>query len=683
MRSLPRKLAFCVANTGAVLVALYVAFARDLERPYWAMFTVFIIAKPTSGAVRSKAVYRFFGTLAGAALSLLLIPPLVQAPVLLCLATSAWVGVCLYISLLDRTPRSYAFMLAGYTATIVGLAVVNTPLSIFDTAVSRIEEISLGILCGSLAHTLFFPVNIAQELNDRIAATIKACAKGIAEALVKPEGAVGLQPQARLATVVTELHVLYTHVAFDTSDVPRAGRLMQTLQHRLAVLLPHLSNALAALEQLHANGGPRAPVGALLERMSSWARSMAQAERAPNADLVSYSDLRARFVALSADTIDKHLSDWQGLLEQTVVTSLGDLAAALEDSRRLASALKDPAAGPPQLESEAAPGRSVLYRDRGLALLSACAAAGATLLGCFLWIQAAWPEGAVAAQFAAIGCSLFATFDNPAKVLRAAVIAVVLSLLLGAVYEFAIFPRIDGFASLALVLTPVLMLFSLMQTSEKLEGAALVLAIGFSGSLALQSSYSADFATFINSNTAEIVGLLLALVTNLLFRTIDPTWNAVRISRAGWRSVSHLAYTRRIDTRAWTLQMFDRVGLVTSRLRSASPRSMISRRIDGLRDIRVGLNVVALRDAVPGDGSGIRAALDRVLDLVAQTYEAWTHDTAAPTQASVARSIDAGISELVAQPASHRQLRGLVALASLRLDLAPVADPYSPALPAI
>lgn len=687
MRPLSRKLAFSLANTGAALVALCIAFARDLERPYWAIFTVFIISKPISGAVRSKAVYRLLGTLAGAALALFLIPPLVQAPVLLCLATSAWVGVCVYISVLDRTPRSYAFMLAGYTATFVGFGVVNVPESIFDIAVSRIEEISLGILCASLAHTLFFPVNVAEKLNDRIATTIKACAQGIADALAKPERAIDPLSKERLATVVTELEVLYSHVAFETSDVPRAGRLMRTLQDRLAVLLPYFSNAQAALEKLRASGGPRTPIGALLESMSRWAHSIAEVERASDADGVSYSDLRSRLAALSAQDADYRLSCWQGLLEQTVVTNLGDLAAALEDSRRLGVALRDPTAAPPHLEAQAAaPRRRVLDGDPGLALLSACAAAGATLLACFLWIEGSWPEGAVAAQFAAIGCSLFATLDNPAKLVRVTVIAILVALPFGAVYEFAIFPRIDGFASLALVLAPVLMLFSLMLTSEKLEGAAVVLAIGFSGSLALQSSYRPDFAAFVNSNSAEVAGLLIALVTNILFRTIEPAWNAVRISRAGWRSVSRLAQGHRIDIRTWTLQMFDRMGLVTSRLRSVHGAGTVSGSIDGLRDIRVGLNIAAIIDAgnTGGDhGLAIPATLDRVLDLVAETYTAWTQGAAAPTEDSVARSIDAGIGELVALPASQRQLRGLVALASLRLDLVTVSDPHSPSLPTI
>ena len=52
----PHNLSFALANTAAGLSALFVAFALDLERPYWALFTVFIIAKPISGAVRSKAV---------------------------------------------------------------------------------------------------------------------------------------------------------------------------------------------------------------------------------------------------------------------------------------------------------------------------------------------------------------------------------------------------------------------------------------------------------------------------------------------------------------------------------------------------------------------------------------------------------------------------------------------------
>ena len=657
-----------MANTGAVLVALYVAFARDLERPYWAMFSVFIVAQPISGAVRSKAVYRFFGTIVGASVAVFLIPPLVHAPVLLSLAISTWVAICLYTSLLDRTPRSYAFILAGYSAAIIGFSVVDSPQSVFDTAVSRVEEICLGIICGSVAHSVFFPKNIVTELHEKIAATIKGCADWIAKSLARPRRPEDLATEQRLPQVVTALHLLYTHVAFETSDAPRAERIMRTLQDRLAVLLPRLSTIQAATTTLRESGMLRAPMVALLESAAGWAAAFSAAD----GEMARREALQAKLAELTLEQ-QKRQPDWEGLLEQTVVTNIDELVRSLEDCRTLARALEHPETHlPAQLEHEAATsGRRFLHRDRGLALLSAGAAALATLTACVLWIQSAWPEGTVAAQFAAIGCSLFATLDKPSKVISAAVIGVLISLPFGAVYEFAIIPRIDGFASLALVLSPALMLFSLMQTVEKLEGAALVLAIGFSGSLALQSTYRADFASFVNSNTAEIAGLLIAAVTNVVFRTIDPAWNALRISRAGWRAVSRLARDGRVDIRRWTLQMFDRLGLVTARLKNADPKSVESQHIDGLRDMRVGLNIAAIREA--------GAELDSVLSLIAATYAARANNTEEPSATALEHAIDAGIGALVTQ---GRHVTSLAALTSLRLDLAPASAPYTQTVPA-
>jgi uncharacterized membrane protein YccC len=37
------------------------------------------------------------------------------------------VALTLTLSLLDRTPRGYVFMLAGYTAAIIGFPSVNAP----------------------------------------------------------------------------------------------------------------------------------------------------------------------------------------------------------------------------------------------------------------------------------------------------------------------------------------------------------------------------------------------------------------------------------------------------------------------------------------------------------------------------------------------------------------------------
>ena len=47
------------------MLALYLALAIGLPRPFWAMLTAYVVSNPLSGAVRSKAVYRVSGTLLG------------------------------------------------------------------------------------------------------------------------------------------------------------------------------------------------------------------------------------------------------------------------------------------------------------------------------------------------------------------------------------------------------------------------------------------------------------------------------------------------------------------------------------------------------------------------------------------------------------------------------------------
>ena len=145
----------------ASMLALYVALKAGLPRPFWAMMTAYVVANPLAGAVRSKAVYRFAGTFLGAAASVVLVPNLANAPTLLALALALWVGVCLFISLQDRTPRSYVFMLAGYTAALIGFPSVERPDQLFDNALARVEEIGVGILCATLVHSLVLPTGLA------------------------------------------------------------------------------------------------------------------------------------------------------------------------------------------------------------------------------------------------------------------------------------------------------------------------------------------------------------------------------------------------------------------------------------------------------------------------------------------------------------------------------------------
>jgi uncharacterized membrane protein YccC len=142
------------------MLAVYIASQLDLQRPHWAMLTVYLTSQPFVGALRSKALFRIIGTVLSASVAVILVPAFVDEPLLLSVAVVGWAGLCLYVSLLDRTPRSYAFMLAGYTAMTIAFSSVATPDAVFTTALARIEEIALGIACATIVHGVLFSRDI-------------------------------------------------------------------------------------------------------------------------------------------------------------------------------------------------------------------------------------------------------------------------------------------------------------------------------------------------------------------------------------------------------------------------------------------------------------------------------------------------------------------------------------------
>ncbi len=75
-----REWLFSMKTFAAAMIAFYIALSLDLDRPYWAIATVYIVSQPLSGAMRSKGAYRISGTLLGASAAIAMVPNLVDAP---------------------------------------------------------------------------------------------------------------------------------------------------------------------------------------------------------------------------------------------------------------------------------------------------------------------------------------------------------------------------------------------------------------------------------------------------------------------------------------------------------------------------------------------------------------------------------------------------------------------------
>jgi uncharacterized membrane protein YccC len=669
---------FSINSFVAAMLALYIAFSIGLPRPYWAMLTVYITVQPLSGALRSKAVYRVIGTFLGGVASIVLVPNLVYSPAVLTVALALWVGLCLYISLLDRTPRSYIFLLAGYTAGIIGFPSVNAPNLIFDTALNRVEEITLGIICAALVHTIFFPRSVLGFINLRIAKILHdaehwACETWAADVLSGERRIAIDRERERLAADITELYVLSTHLPFDTANFLPTAQAVSALQDRLSLLLPLASAVEDRRRALRAAGGMTDDVVALMNRVRDWTVAGAKGTRE--------EALALRDACIAAEPELGPDADWAALLKASMLGRLAELIEDLQDAHALAAYIAAPQTKLPQKLIDRLPpaGSRVLHRDRGMALLSAFAAFVA-IVGCSaFWIATGWPDGSVAPTFAAIITSFFATLDDPAPAIRKFLIASIIASPIAAGYLFAALPAIDGFPMLVAVLAPTFLILGALQGNPPTAPLAIAMILAVAGSLSLQEVYSADFQSFSNNFISQEIGLYGALISTQIFRSVGADWSARRILRFAWRDLAVNAAAgpqSSIDRGVWTSRMLDRLGLLIPRLSLVERQDELLASADMLNDLRIGLNVADLQQARRTAGPEAERSLSRVLNSIAHCFGNRAIGQPRPVPAATLIEIDAAIGDVSAEASSPERNICLWSLAGLRRNLFPRAEPY-------
>jgi uncharacterized membrane protein YccC len=131
---------------------------------------------------------------------------------------------------------------------------------------------------------------------------------------------------------------------------------------------------------------------------------------------------------------------------------------------------------------------------------------------------------------------------------------------------FAVLPAIDGFPLLLAVMAPPLLFLGLYIPNPKTMGAALAVIMGFANALALQESFSADFASFLNGNLGQFVGLLAAIMVTAGLRSMGADASARRLLGRTWRGLARLARARRRRSRRFAGVLVDRLGLLTAKL---------------------------------------------------------------------------------------------------------------------
>ncbi|WP_313369677.1 FUSC family protein [Achromobacter animicus] len=672
-----RETIFSLKSYLSAIMALYLAYSIGLPRPFWAMTTAYVVAQPWSGAVRSKALYRLVGTFFGSAATVYMVPRLSNSPVIMTGAMVLWVGACLYMSVLDRTPRSYLFMLAGYTAAMIGFPSVTDPSLVFDTALARVEEISLGIVCATLIHSIVLPRGLAPALTLQLDKAVRDARNWMHDTLSGKTAEQRDKDRRELANDITQLRLLSTHVPFDTSNLRWTAGAVRAMQDQIAALTPAVSAVEDRMRALQANGQTLPePVQSLLADISEWINA------GPQASHETAVQLRAAVTRLTPG-IDSR-STWRDALLASLMARLRELIDTYDECLALRRDIRAGLQGAPvRAPRTTRDPNSALHRDHGMALLSALAAALAISVCCLFWIGTAWSNGATAALMAAIFSCFFASQDNPVPGIMQFLTYTVYSIPLSALYLLGIMPAIHSFEMLALSMLPTAFVLGVFIARPASTGKAMAMLFGFLGTMALQDTNTADVVSFIDTQVAQCMGVATAAIIAAIFRTVSVDWSARRIQAANWKELATLASSPRAPSRhTYTARMLDRIGLLQPRLALAKrPDDLVA--ADALKDLRVGRDITELQRArrqLPM----AEPTIQPVLNSLAQFFKIRSSGRMQDKTPEFLAQIDRALCSVAATPQGPRARdRAVVALVGIRRAFFPDAPDYQPAHPTL
>ncbi|RDS82001.1 FUSC family protein [Dyella psychrodurans] len=663
----PQKLLFSLSSFIAAAITLGIAFEASLPRPWWALLTVYVTAQPMAGAFRPKILYRLGGILTGATVSILVVPNLQHAPELLVLCMAGWTGLCIYLAVLDRTPRAFLFQMAAFSSAVISFPYLDDPADVFTTTISRVEEMTVAIVSVSLVHGLLQPWSVTPVIHHRALAFLADAARWTRDALGQRHTRLEYEHRRKLAADIAELGMMAIHLPFDQRPASAGRKRVLDLQKQLATILPLASATANRLDMLSA-GAPLEPALAqLIDDTRAWLAKPPQEQQALGHELA----IRCRTLAVQRSAPPS----WRDLLIASLCMRMAEFVEAHVEGCRLVQQMgSTPAQRDAKRARKTREKSFPLARDHGLAMLAGLATATAIILYCAVWILLAWPNGSATAAFAALITCSFATQDDPAPVLGRYLGATLLTFPLAAFYLFAVLPRVDGYMMLVVTLAPALLSIGYIQASPSLSARALPMFSCLIVALGFLDRFLADFATFINVGLAQVGGIIATLAVAKLFRSVNVRWTVRRMVRNNWIEIGQMAAPARPFRAAqWTGKAIDRLGQIAARMAVAEGDDVLHA-ADGLADLRIGRNVIAIRRALSTVPAPTQAALRDVLDGISALFQLrGRKGVLLPAPVSLQAGIDRAMAAMCTDKRLDPTHPALLALVGMRCNLFPAA----------
>jgi len=511
----------------AALLALWIAMRLDMQQPRTAMTTVFVVMQPQSGMVLAKSFYRFCGTMVGLVVMMVFISLFSQQPVLFLSATALWVGICTAGAARNRNFRSYGFVLAGYTAALIGIPAAQHPEAAYLSALTRVGEVTLGIVCSGAVSALIFPQHAGEQVRTTVRRRFTQFVDYVCRALSgNMERAQIERTNLAFVSDIVGFEAARSVAVFENPESRmRGGRLARlnsefmsasTRFHALHQLMNRLrenasATTIAALEPFFREVPP------LLSLSGEPVRNAADAAHAA-AQLRDYKAALPKRVRAARSSLETN-PDFAQLEFDTAAELLyrfvDDMLAYAETYASLTS---------PSHERERWIARYVPKTNLLAAAISGLRGAVVMFILSAFWIETAWPSGGTMVLNAAAVCALASSSPRPTLMSAQMAIGTMLASVTGMIVVFGVFPHIDGFAMMCAALAPALLLGAYLSTRRTLAGVGIGYCIFFCFLAGPDNLVHYDPTGFMNDALALVLSMIVAAIAFAVLLPTDAPW---------------------------------------------------------------------------------------------------------------------------------------------------------------
>jgi uncharacterized membrane protein YccC len=513
----------------AAFVTLWLAMRLELPQPRTAMITVFIVMQPQSGHVLAKSFYRFLGTLAGSTVMVALIALFAQNTELFLGSLAIWVGICSAGAARYRNFRAYGFVLAGYTAAMIGLPALAHPESAFMAAVWRVLEISLGILCATLVSASILPQTASAAMRNALYQRFGVFALFVTDGLRgRSQRDAFESSNVRFIAEAVGLEGLRSVTVFEDPHMRQRNGRLSRLNSEFMGITTRFNALHQLLERLRSDATEHVvaairpglqDLAEVLDGFSGRALTNADAARLVT-QLATYKDaLPTRVRSLRAVFQESEPSDAEQLDFHTAYELLYRFVDDLHGYAQTHASLAEHSHQREQWDEPYTPQTNWMAS----AASGIRAAFILVVLGSY-WVATAWPSGVTMTMIAAATVGLSAATPNPKRMAFQMACGTLIGALVGFVEMFFVFPWIDGFPLLCVMLAPVIVLGSFLSSRPQYAGVGLGLLIFFStGSVPDNLTVYNPYA-FINDYIAMVIGMLVCAAAGAIILPPNSRW---------------------------------------------------------------------------------------------------------------------------------------------------------------